>query len=158
MFRPSSSNSQRRDGSFEKEQRSPEQWRNQNETLAKAEMEEEEEEQPLEAVATGSCRSMCSGRELRERERQKRLHRFEMMPGTERDRLPRGDPLRAVKEYSRPAAGKDSTDPAELRPLDVLLQTVCYLIDDVAASPQLHPWTEASGTSFTSQLIRMPFD
>lgn len=155
LFRPSSSSSQRRDASYEKEQRSPEQWRNQNETLAKA---EEEEEQPPEALPTGSCRSMCSGRELRERERQKRLHRFEMMPGTERDRLPRGDPLRAVKEYSRPAAGKDSTDPAELRPPDVLLQTVCYLIDDVAASPHLHPWTEASGAGFTSQLIMMPFD
>lgn len=125
------------------------------EIRTKAELEEE---QPLEAVPTGSCRGMCSGRELRERERQKRLHRFEMMPGTERDRLPRGDPLRAVKEYSRPAAGKDSTDPAELRPPDVLLQTVCYLIDDVAASPHLHPWTEASGTSFISQLIMMLFD
>lgn len=108
----------------------------------------EDEHQQLETVPTGSCQSMCPVRELRERERQKRLHRFEMMPGTERDRLPRGDPLRAVKEYSRPAAGKDSTNPAELRPPDVLLKTVCYLIDDIAASPHLHPWTEASGTSF----------
>uniref|UniRef100_H3C868 Si:zfos-452g4.1 n=1 Tax=Tetraodon nigroviridis TaxID=99883 RepID=H3C868_TETNG len=91
---------------------------------------------------TGSCLSMCSVRELRERERQKRLHRFEVMPGTERQRLPRADPLRAVKEYSRPAAGKDSANPAELRPPEVLLKTVCYLIDDIAASPHLHPWTE----------------
>lgn len=95
---------------------------------------------PQEDVPRGCCRSMCPVRELRERERQKRLHRFEMKPGTERDRLPRADPLRAVKEYSRPAAGKDSTDPAELRPPEVLLRTVCYLIDDIAASA--HPWTE----------------
>lgn len=108
----------------------------------------EDEHQQLETVPKGSCLSMCSVRELRQRERQKRLHRFEMIPGTERQRLPRGDPLRAVKEYSRPAAGKDSANPAELRPPDVLLKTVCYLIDDIAASPNLHPWTEASGTSF----------
>lgn len=108
---------------------------------------EDEPRQP-ETVPKGSCQTMCSVRELRERERQKRLHRFEMMPGTERDRLPRGDPLRAVKEYTRPAAGKDSTNPAELRPPEVLLKTVCYLIDGIAASPRLHPWTEAGGTSF----------
>lgn len=118
----------------------------------------EDEQQQLETVPTGSCHSMCSVRELRERERQKRLHRFEMMPATERDRLPRGDPLRAVKEYSRPAAGKDSANPAELRPPDVLLKTVCYLIDDIAASPHLHPWTEASGTSFILKLIMIPCD
>ncbi|CAF87972.1 unnamed protein product, partial [Tetraodon nigroviridis] len=101
----------------------------------------------------GSCLSMCSVRELRERERQKRLHRFEVMPGTERQRLPRADPLRAVKEYSRPAAGKDSANPAELRPPEVLLKTVCYLIDEIAASPHLHPWTEASGLIRAAQRI-----
>lgn len=124
----------------------------------RAKVEVDDAHQQLETVPTGSCQSMCSVRELRERERQKRLHRFEMVPGTERDRLPRGDPLRAVKEYSRPAAGKDSTNPAELRPPDMLLKTVCYLIDDIAASPHLHPWTEASATSFILQLIMMPFD
>lgn len=156
MFCPSSSNSQRKDASFGRQQRNLEQWRGQNETRAKVEVEDEH--QQLETVPRGSCHSMCSVRELRERERQKRLHCFEMMHGTERDRLPRGDPLRAVKEYSRPAAGKDSANPAELRPPDVLLKTVCYLIDDIAASSHLHPWTEASGTSFISQLIMMSFD
>lgn len=154
MFRRSNSNSRRKDAPFGRGQRNQEQWRGRNETRA----EVEDEHQQLETVPKGSCHSMCSVRELRERERQKRLHRFEMVPGTERDRLPRGDPLRAVKEYSRPAAGKDSANPAELRPPDVLLKTVCYLIDDIAASSHLHPWTEASGTSFTSQLIMMPFD
>ncbi|XP_071343799.1 SAC3 domain-containing protein 1 isoform X2 [Trachinotus anak] len=85
---------------------------------------------------------MCPAHELRVRESQNRLHRFEMLVGTERDRRPRGDPLRSVKEYSRPAAGKDSTNPSDLRPPAVLLKTVCYLIDDIAASPSLHPWTE----------------
>ncbi len=87
---------------------------------------------------------MCPARELRKREAQNRLHRFEMLEGTERDKQPRGDPLRAVKEYSRPAAGKDSTNPTDLRPPAVLLKTVCYLIDDISASPHLHPWTEVS--------------
>ncbi|KAM7388309.1 hypothetical protein PAMP_024495 [Pampus punctatissimus] len=85
---------------------------------------------------------MCPARELHERESQNRLHRFEMLAGTERERLPKGDAMRAVKEYSRPAAGKNATNPTDLRPPAVLLKTVCYLIDDIAASPRLHPWTE----------------
>lgn len=97
---------------------------------------------------------MCPARELRGREAQNRLHRFEVLAGTERDRRPCGDPLRAVKEYSRPAAGKDSTNPTDLRPPAVLLKTVCYLIDDIAAAPHLDPWTEASSvyTSFPQSL------
>uniref|UniRef100_A0AAQ5Y209 SAC3/GANP/THP3 conserved domain-containing protein n=1 Tax=Amphiprion ocellaris TaxID=80972 RepID=A0AAQ5Y209_AMPOC len=95
-----------------------------------------------EAAPRGTCQTMCPARELRNREAQNRLHRLEMLPGTDRDRRPRGDPLRAVKEYSRPAAGKDSTNPAELRPPAVLLKTVCYLIDEITASSHQHPWTE----------------
>lgn len=106
--------------------------------------QEKQQQQQKETVPRGSCQTMCPARELRDRERQNLLHRFEMLAGTERDRLPRGDPSRAVKEYSRPAAGKDSTNPGDLRPPEVLLKTVCYLIDSIAASPDLHPWTEAS--------------
>ncbi|XP_022076197.1 SAC3 domain-containing protein 1 isoform X2 [Acanthochromis polyacanthus] len=95
-----------------------------------------------EAGPRGTCQTMCPARELRDREAQNRLHRFEMLPGTERDRRPRGDPLRAVKEYSRPAAGKDSTNPTELRPPAVLLKTVRYLIDEITAPSHQHPWTE----------------
>lgn len=106
--------------------------------------DERRRQQGKETVPVGVCQSMCPARELRDREKQNRLHCFEMSAGTERDRLPRGDPLRAVKEYTRPAAGKDSTNPTDLRPPDVLLKTVCYLIDDITASPHLYPWTEAS--------------
>lgn len=142
LFLSSSSHSQRRDAPAGSKQRSQEQWRSQNKALLKK--GEEDEHHGLQAVPKGSCQSMCSSRELREREMQNRLHRFEMLPGTERDRVPRGDPLRAVKEYTRPAAGKDSTNPSGLRPPDVLLKTVHYLIDDIAAAPHLNPWTEAS--------------
>ncbi|XP_028818319.1 SAC3 domain-containing protein 1 isoform X2 [Denticeps clupeoides] len=85
---------------------------------------------------------MCPLYELREREAHNRLHRFEILAGTEKDRRPRADVVRTVKEYSRPAAGKDSTRPSDLRPPSVLLKTTCYLIDEIAASPTLQPWTE----------------
>ncbi|XP_039666448.1 SAC3 domain-containing protein 1 isoform X2 [Perca fluviatilis] len=121
-------------------QRKEEQWRGQGK--AQAEEGERCEQHGKEAVPRGTCQTMCPARELQDREVQNRLHRFEILAGTERVRRPRGDPLRAVKEYSRPAAGKDSTNPTDLRPPAVLLKTVCYLIDDIAASPHLHPWTE----------------
>uniref|UniRef100_A0A672HMF3 Si:zfos-452g4.1 n=2 Tax=Salarias fasciatus TaxID=181472 RepID=A0A672HMF3_SALFA len=95
-----------------------------------------------ESVPLGTCQTMCPTHELLDREAKNRLHCFEMLRGTEKDRKPRGDPLRAVKEYSRPAAGKDLTNPSALRPPAVLLNTVHYLIDDIATSPGLHPWTE----------------
>lgn len=123
-----------------------EQWRGRgwNQPKAMDEREKQRRQQQKELAPEGACQTMCPARELWDRERQNRLHRFEMLAGTERDRLPRGDPSRAVKEYSRPAAGKDSTNPSDLRPPKVLLTTVCYLIDSIAASPDLHPWTEAS--------------
>ncbi|KAK6468291.1 SAC3 domain-containing protein 1-like [Huso huso] len=100
------------------------------------------------AAPMGTCAGMCSERERLERQRQKRLHRFEILPGTERDRLPSADPGRAVKEYSRPAAGKDSTCPSELRPPAVLLKTVCYLTDEIASGQTGAPWTEVYGFVF----------
>lgn len=137
---------QRRDAHAGGQQGNRESWRSQSKAQVR-EVEEHEKQQRRETVPEGVCQTMCPARELRDRERQNRLHRFEMLAGTERDRLPRGDPSRAVKEYSRPAAGKDSTNPTDLRPPEVLLKTVCYLIDNIAASPHLHPWTEASTIS-----------
>lgn len=92
----------------------------------------------------GTCMTMCPRRELQDREAQCRLHRFEMLAGTEKERKPKADPARVVKEYSRPAAGKDATRASDLRPPAVLLKTVCYLIDEIAASSTLQPWTEVS--------------
>ncbi|CAB1331427.1 unnamed protein product, partial [Coregonus sp. 'balchen'] len=57
---------------------------------------------------------------------------------TERDSRPTADPSRVA----RPAAGKDSTRPSDLRPPAVLLKTVCFLIDDISTSPTLQPWTD----------------
>uniref|UniRef100_A0A3P9HTB2 Si:zfos-452g4.1 n=2 Tax=Oryzias latipes TaxID=8090 RepID=A0A3P9HTB2_ORYLA len=113
----------------------------------------EEEKQKLgrkitEAVPKGTCQTMCPVQELQDRVAQNRLHHFEMVPGTEKDRRPKGDPLRAVKEYARPAAGKDATNPTDLRPPPVLLKTVHYLINEIAATPSRHPWTEVYGFVF----------
>ncbi|XP_072552972.1 SAC3 domain-containing protein 1 [Salminus brasiliensis] len=101
-----------------------------------------EAEEKADFVPRGTCTTMCPNSEVRQREAQNRLHRFEILAGTERERLPRADLARVVKEYSRPAAGKDTTRAGDLRPPDVLLRTVCYLVDDIAACPTLQPWTE----------------
>ncbi|CAI5639708.1 unnamed protein product [Oreochromis niloticus] len=140
------SHSQRRGAPSEGQwrQRDKEQW--QGERKAQVRQVDEEEQKPRQheedTVPKGTCQTMCPAQELRDREAQNRLHHFEMLPGTEKDRRPKGDPSRAVKEYSRPAAGKDSTKPSDLRPPPVLLKTVNYLINDIAAAPSLYPWTE----------------
>ncbi|CAH1252340.1 SAC3D1 [Branchiostoma lanceolatum] len=86
---------------------------------------------PEEARNRGTCQDMCPELERSARQRQKRLHRFEILEGTEQNRLPSADPARCVKEYSRPAAGKDIIPPAELRPPQVLLDTVDYLVNRI---------------------------
>lgn len=100
------------------------------------------ETKPEESVPRGTCTTMCPISEVRRRESQRQLHCFELERGTEKERLPRADLSRTVKEYSRPAAGKDSTRACDLRPPDVLLKTVCYLVDEIAALSTLQPWTE----------------
>ncbi|KAG7513875.1 hypothetical protein JOB18_019031 [Solea senegalensis] len=137
------SHSQRRHApTGEWRQRNQEQWRGEDRGSVRQEEGEIPEQQSKGAVPRGTCPTMCPAHELQAREKQNRLHRFEILAGTERYKRPTGDPLRAVKEYSRPAAGKDATNPIELRPPAVLRKTVCYLIDEIAASPNLHPWTE----------------
>ncbi|CAL9696296.1 unnamed protein product [Knipowitschia caucasica] len=105
------------------------------------------EDKLRECVPKGMCQTMCPAFEMQQRQSQHCLHQYEILAGTERDRQPRADPRRTVKEYSRPAAGKDSTNPRELRPPDVLLKTVHYLIDQIATSPKLE-WTEVYGFVF----------
>ncbi|XP_019622257.1 PREDICTED: SAC3 domain-containing protein 1-like [Branchiostoma belcheri] len=86
----------------------------------------------------GTCQDMCPEQERAARQRQKRLHRFEMVEGTEHNRLPSADPVRCVKEYSRPAAGKDVIPPAELRPPQVLQGTVDYLVNRILPRDDVH--------------------
>ncbi|XP_044756715.1 germinal-center associated nuclear protein [Coccinella septempunctata] len=80
--------------------------------------------------ATGKCETMCPIEEMKMRQREKLLHVFEMVPGTEK-RNPLVDPNRAVKMYNRSAAGKFMTNENFLRPPDVLLKTVKFLLENV---------------------------
>jgi len=94
-----------------------------------------------DVVCTGTCPGMCPERERDECQRQKRLHKFEILEETAREHLPKADPRRTVKEYSRPAAGKEAAQLCELRPAGVLLKTVHYLIDQIVPRHQ-EPWAE----------------
>ncbi|XP_075043896.1 SAC3 domain-containing protein 1 [Mixophyes fleayi] len=82
----------------------------------------------------GLCLEMCPERERRERESQGRLHQLERQNVPRTGRNPRGrgrhiaDPTKTVKEYNRPAAGKELSLPEELRPPATLLKTVQYLL------------------------------
>ncbi|KAM5138826.1 SAC3 domain-containing protein 1 isoform 1-T2 [Mantella aurantiaca] len=85
----------------------------------------------------GLCLDMCSERERRERARHRRLHPLEMQNDQFRSRAfrqgsqPIADPGRTVKEYSRPAAGKELSSPRDLRPPATLLKTVQYLLTEI---------------------------
>ncbi|XP_053576109.1 SAC3 domain-containing protein 1 [Bombina bombina] len=85
---------------------------------------------------TGICLDMCPEQEIRLREQQGRLHRFETANVVNAKKVRGGylhvaDPKKAVKEYSRPAAGKELSCPRDLRTPNTLLKTVQYLIMDV---------------------------
>uniref|UniRef100_A0A8C4Q7N5 SAC3/GANP/THP3 conserved domain-containing protein n=1 Tax=Eptatretus burgeri TaxID=7764 RepID=A0A8C4Q7N5_EPTBU len=98
---------------------------------------------PEENAVLGTCSDMCPIAERVQRERERRLHRFEQTPAPQagfgdRDSPNpvggrRADPLRIVKEYSRPAAGKGSTRPEDLRVAPTLMRTVDYLLDEVVS-------------------------
>ncbi|KAL2805838.1 SAC3 domain-containing protein 1 isoform b, partial [Daubentonia madagascariensis] len=98
----------------------------------------------------GTCPDMCPAAERAQRERERRLHRFEVAPGCRGD-WPRADPHRAVKEYCRPAAGKPRPPPSELRPPSVLLATVRYLASEVAESADA---SRAEVASFVADRLR----
>ncbi|XP_056383043.1 SAC3 domain-containing protein 1 isoform X2 [Hyla sarda] len=88
----------------------------------------------------GVCHDMCPERERRDRESQRRLHQFEIqkVQCTNKGRRGKGhpiaDPQKTVKEYRRPAAGKDVSRPIDLRTPSTLAKTVQYLLMDVWSS------------------------
>lgn len=84
-----------------------------------------------EGFVKGTCLHMCPERELRMREREGLLHKFEVLAGTEHDKKPKADPMKIIKCFSRSAAGQNVSSPWNLRPPEVLLQTISYLLHDV---------------------------
>jgi len=79
----------------------------------------------------GTCRDMCPEEERSERERHRLVHPFEFHKSRLIDnRRPSADRFRMVKEFRRPAAGKE-VRMSELRPMPVLVHAVKYLLGDL---------------------------
>ncbi|CAG9840045.1 unnamed protein product [Diabrotica balteata] len=83
-----------------------------------------------EVYTIGICKEMCPSSEARLREKQGLLHILEVVPGTEHHKNPKADLKRVVKEFTRSAAGKSFLITENLRPPDVLLKTINYLLDE----------------------------
>jgi SAC3 domain-containing protein 1 len=86
-----------------------------------------------EELIVGSCTGMCPDDEIKRRERSGCVHFFERAKGCEFQRRPRADRNKMVKEFSRPAAGKDDIRCTDLRPADVLVKTTIYLVDEISS-------------------------
>lgn len=82
----------------------------------------------------GTCEDMCPEYERVEREVQKELDRFELVPGTTQ-----ADPHAAVKIYRRPAAGRELPLPEEVRPPRVLEKTLDYLVHSLLPADPRDP-------------------
>ncbi|XP_060589536.1 SAC3 domain-containing protein 1-like [Ruditapes philippinarum] len=87
----------------------------------------------------GTCRSMCPDSEISLRERENLLHYFEVAEN-HTSRCPRANRGKCVKEYRRPTVGKQEVNPGEVRPPEVLVQTVNYLIQRITT--QNCRWSE----------------
>ncbi|KAL6739096.1 hypothetical protein Aduo_012582 [Ancylostoma duodenale] len=72
----------------------------------------------------GTCRTMCPESEVCFRCSNGMVHVLERSRGSREEE----DTSKMVKEYARPAAGRDHLHPECLRPPDVLVQTVRYLL------------------------------
>lgn len=92
-------------------------------------------------IPVGTCTSMCTYEEFSERVRQKRLSKYEMVPGTNQ-----GNDKLAMKEYSRSAAGREFTMAMNLRPWSVLKQGLYHLLLDICLRNE--DWMYISGFVF----------
>ncbi|CAG2217662.1 SAC3D1 [Mytilus edulis] len=78
----------------------------------------------------GTCNFMCPPAEIELRTRERLVHFLEKT--LQNGRL-QTDTDKMVKEYSRPAAGKRDPGPNDLRPPEVLVRTVDYLLGSITA-------------------------
>ena len=79
---------------------------------------------------TGECMEMCPKAEILVREETRRLAVFEIVVGTESNRVPKANHNACIKEYTRSAAGC-KIDRSKLRPAHVLQKCMSYLIDEI---------------------------
>lgn len=94
-------------------------------------------------MLVGTCEDMCPEKERYNREILSLLHTFELKQNLnvnfdndddaeqENDPVPGGNQPFMIKEYSRSSADQDLPLPNELRSLNVLYQTMLYLINDI---------------------------
>uniref|UniRef100_V9IL26 SAC3/GANP/THP3 conserved domain-containing protein n=1 Tax=Apis cerana TaxID=7461 RepID=V9IL26_APICE len=76
----------------------------------------------------GTCLLMCPDKERFIREKEGLLHKFEIDESTKGTKLPKADPKKTIKCFSRPAAGLIMNDMKQLRPAPVLLSTIKYYL------------------------------
>lgn len=79
-------------------------------------------------VPVGLCRYMCSYEEMQEREKHKRLNKYEIMPGSA---PPQVDFGLAIKEFKRSCVGREFTHAMDLRPWSILRKTLYHLLLDI---------------------------
>lgn len=82
---------------------------------------------------------MCPAAEIMLRENKRLLHILETLPRASNSEKPVADRKKVVKCYSRSAAGKAMENPKYLRPTNVLLRTINYLLQDVLTNTRV-PW------------------
>ncbi|XP_054926898.1 SAC3 domain-containing protein 1 isoform X3 [Dermacentor andersoni] len=97
---------------------------------------------PRQTTVIGTCQDMCPPRERQWREKERLLHPFEIAEGTESDVRPKADRNKAIKQFSRSAAGQREATPDELRPPQVLLMTTAYLMRVIAPSCSGDSWAD----------------
>lgn len=97
---------------------------------------------PRSTTIVGTCRDMCPPRERQWREKERLLHPFEVADGTENDARPKADRNKAIKQFSRSAAGQREATSDELRPPQVLLKTTAYLMRMIVPSCSGDSWTD----------------
>lgn len=83
----------------------------------------------------GTCHQMCPEKEIKFRERNNLLHYFEIDHTTKGNA--KADPKKIIKQFSRSAAGKAHQSPCDLRPSDILLSTVNYLMNEIIPNDKL---------------------
>lgn len=79
-------------------------------------------------IPVGLCTRMCTSQEMYEREKQKRLNKYETKPNTKPAEV---DPRLAMKEYTRSAAGRTFVNPIDLRPWSSLKRSLHHLLLDI---------------------------
>lgn len=94
-------------------------------------------------IPVGYLNRMCGYEEMQERERQKRLSRYEIIPGTN---PPQVDTRLAMKEFKRSAAGREFTNASNLRPWSILKQGLNHLLLDICLRDD--DWMYISGFVF----------